>query len=131
MPRFYVVSESTEDTFGSADNLPDAILAANEAACQGRAGEEKTARLWDVVTGKTRGEALPHDGTVLLTVSGSFLEDDKPSAVRMWDVATGKPICRVPHKGVVRGSVFSPDGTVLLLASQQDARLWQVPKLSK
>ena len=39
MPRFYVVSESTEDTFGSADNLPDAIRTAREAARQGRAGD--------------------------------------------------------------------------------------------
>ena len=28
MPRFYVVNESTEDTLGSAESLPDAIRAA-------------------------------------------------------------------------------------------------------
>ena len=39
MPQFYVVNESTEDTLGSADNLPDAICAAKEAARQGRAGD--------------------------------------------------------------------------------------------
>ena len=39
MSRFYVVNESTEDTLGSADNLPDAIGAAKEAARQGRAGD--------------------------------------------------------------------------------------------
>jgi hypothetical protein len=39
MPRFYVVNESTEDTLGSADSLPDAIRAAQVAARQGRAGD--------------------------------------------------------------------------------------------
>lgn len=39
MPQFYVVNERTEDTFDSAENLPDAIRAAREAARQGRAGD--------------------------------------------------------------------------------------------
>ena len=39
MSRFYVVNESTEDTLDSADNLPDAIRAAKEAARQGPAGD--------------------------------------------------------------------------------------------
>jgi len=101
--------------------------------------EEKTAQLWDVVTGKPLGKALPHggmvhhaafspDGKVLLTASGDY---DKPSEIRLWDVATGKPFCRVPHEGTVVGAAFSPDGTILWLASQQEVRLWQVPKLSK
>jgi hypothetical protein len=39
MPRFDVANESTEDTIGSAENLPDAVRAAREAARQGRAGD--------------------------------------------------------------------------------------------
>jgi hypothetical protein len=39
MSQFHVVNESTEDTFGTADNLPDAICAAKEVARQGRAGD--------------------------------------------------------------------------------------------
>ncbi len=39
MSQFYVVNENTEDTFGSADNLADAIRAAREAARQGQAGD--------------------------------------------------------------------------------------------
>ena len=103
------------------------------------AATEKTAQLWDVVTGKTLGAALPHDdlvyhaaftpdGKVLLTASGS---PDTPGEVRLWDVATGKAFCTVPTKNRVAEAVFSPDGTVLLLASEKEARLWQVPKLSK
>jgi hypothetical protein len=39
MSRFYVVTESTEDTVCAAENLSDAICAAREAARQGQAGE--------------------------------------------------------------------------------------------
>jgi hypothetical protein len=38
MPQFYVVNESTEDTFESTDNLEDAIRVAREVARQGLAG---------------------------------------------------------------------------------------------
>jgi hypothetical protein len=39
MSQFHVINENTEDTFGSADNLPDAIRTAREAARWGRAGD--------------------------------------------------------------------------------------------
>lgn len=39
MSRFYIVSESTDDTLGSADNLPEAMGAAKEAARRREAGD--------------------------------------------------------------------------------------------
>ena len=39
MSQFYVVSESTEDTFASTENLEDAIRVAREVAGQGQAGD--------------------------------------------------------------------------------------------
>jgi hypothetical protein len=39
MSQFYIINESTEDTFESTDNLPDAIRAAQEVARQGQPGE--------------------------------------------------------------------------------------------
>jgi hypothetical protein len=39
MPRFYIVNESTEDTFGPAGDLEDAIRLAREAARQGQVGD--------------------------------------------------------------------------------------------
>jgi hypothetical protein len=39
MSQFYVISESTEDTFESTDNLEDAIRVAREVARQGQAGD--------------------------------------------------------------------------------------------
>ena len=39
MSQFYVVNESTEDTFAASDNLSDAIRVAREVAKQGPAGD--------------------------------------------------------------------------------------------
>lgn len=39
MSQFYIINESTEDTFESTDNLQDAIRVAREAARQGQAGD--------------------------------------------------------------------------------------------
>lgn len=39
MSQFYIVNESTEDTFESTDNLQDAIRVAREVARQGQAGD--------------------------------------------------------------------------------------------
>lgn len=42
MSQFYIVNESTEDTFESTDNLQDAIRVAREVARQGQAGDPVT-----------------------------------------------------------------------------------------
>lgn len=39
MSLFYIVNESTEDTFDSIENLEDAIRVAREVARQGQAGD--------------------------------------------------------------------------------------------
>jgi hypothetical protein len=39
MSQFYIINESTEDTFESTDNLQDAIRVAREVARQGQAGD--------------------------------------------------------------------------------------------
>jgi WD40 repeat protein len=59
------------------------------------AGDDKTVRLWDVATGKQRGEPLKGHTNWVLDVAfspdGKLLasaDDDK--TVRLWDVASGK-----------------------------------------
>jgi len=39
MPQYYIVNESTEDTFEPANNLEDAIRMAREVARQAQAGD--------------------------------------------------------------------------------------------
>jgi tetratricopeptide (TPR) repeat protein len=91
---------------------------------------DRTARLWDVATGKPIGPPLLHwtavgsvtfspDGQTLLT--GSF---DKTA--RLWDAQTGRPIGQpLEHPDEVDSVAFSRDGkTILTGCGDHAARLW-------
>ncbi|MGW0751357.1 nSTAND1 domain-containing NTPase, partial [Streptomyces sp. NPDC002587] len=93
---------------------------------------DKTVRLWDVATGKTRRTLTGHtdwvnavtfspDGKTVATASG-----DKTA--RLWDVATGKTRTTLTgHTDSLLGVTFSPDGKTLATASTDTtARLWDV-----
>ncbi len=95
------------------------------------ANSDKTARLWDTVTGKPLGAPLKYEGEVLAVAyrrdRGTVLTGDDDTMARLWDVATGKPVgvpLQLEGEGGVR-MVFSPDGrTVLTLRSRKTMRLW-------
>jgi WD40 repeat protein len=137
---FKPIGEPLRLPFPGFNPLQSTVVYSPDARTVLDATREKSAQLWDVVTGKTIGEALPHpdqvyraafspNGKVLLTASGSFT---KPKEVRLWDVTKSKAICTVPNDSYIEAAEFSPDGTVLLLApGGSAARLWQVPKLPK
>ena len=94
------------------------------------AGEDKTARLWDVHDGKplqvfrghvdgVKSAQFSPDGTSVVTAS-----DDQ--TVRLWDVATGKErhVLR-GHAEAVTSAQFSPDGkTLASVGGDGTARTW-------
>jgi WD domain, G-beta repeat len=94
---------------------------------------DKTARIWDAVSGQPIGEPLRgHDNSVF---SAAFSPDGKrivtasaDGTARIWDGATGQPIGE-PLKGhhdVVVSASFSPDGKRIVTASaDHTSRIWE------
>jgi WD40 repeat protein/tRNA A-37 threonylcarbamoyl transferase component Bud32 len=111
-------------------------------------GSDKTARLWDVATGRPIGEPLRHEGRVLALAyspDGRALatvdEGDQPMGfatparlvyVRLWDVATGRPIGEpMFHGNSIPDLAFRPDGKALAtevkgVSGHTTVRLWDV-----
>jgi WD40 repeat protein len=93
---------------------------------------DKTARLWDVATGKVLGPPLEHQDAV---VAVAFSPDGKTvltgsddNTARLWEVATGKALGPpLKHLGRVTAVAFSPDGKTVLTASwDKTAQVWDV-----
>ncbi len=105
---------------------------------------DKTARLWDAVSGKAIGEPMKHEGWVH---SAQFSPDGQrvvtasgDETARLWDAASGKAIGEpMKHsfpsekdedhtaigKGRVNSAQFSPDGQWVVTASgDKTAQLW-------
>jgi WD40 repeat protein/tetratricopeptide (TPR) repeat protein len=93
--------------------------------------DDRTARLWDVATGRPIGEPLKHQGMVWAVAFSpdgqTVLTGGWDKTARLWDAATGRPIGRpLVHRGVVAAVAFSPDGRAILTGSHDGtARLWE------
>ncbi|MER5908527.1 WD40 repeat domain-containing protein [Streptomyces mirabilis] len=95
-------------------------------------GEDRTERLWDTATGRSRRSLTGHTaltGALAFSPDGRTLasgSDD--NTVRLWDTATG--VTRVTlagHTGAVLSVAFSPDGRTLVTGStDQTVRRWNV-----
>ncbi|MFI9246571.1 trypsin-like peptidase domain-containing protein [Streptomyces sp. NPDC053086] len=92
---------------------------------------DKTARLWDLATGKTRTTLTGHDKaveSVAFSPDGHTLAtagDD--STVRLWDAATGKSRTTLVGNVAATSVAFSPDGHTLAIGSSDNTvSLWGV-----
>ena len=96
-------------------------------------------RLWDSVSGKAVGSPIQHDddvNAVVFSPDGKRIATaSKDHTARLWDASglgevppsfTAQPLGeKMIHQGPVRAAGFSPDGTVLVTASDdRTARLW-------
>jgi WD40 repeat protein len=93
---------------------------------------DKTARLWEVETGRELRVLRGHeDGVTSVAFSPdgrTVLTGSKDKTARLWDVATGKEVGVLGgHDTWVRSVAFSPDGHTLVIALwDETARLWDV-----
>ncbi len=96
------------------------------------AGQDETARLWDVASGKELQVLRGHKGRV---TSAQFAADGKTvvtagldGTARLWDVASGKELQVLRgHEGRVTSAQFTADGkTVVMAGWDGTARLWDV-----
>jgi WD40 repeat protein/tetratricopeptide (TPR) repeat protein len=94
------------------------------------ASEDKTARVWDLLTGKQIGASLRHGAAV---VDAVFSPDGRRVATasadgtaRVWETRSGRALTPpVRHQAKVTCVAFSPDGTRFATASlDKTARIW-------
>jgi WD40 repeat protein len=77
---------------------------------------DKTARLWEVATGRQIAALRGHEETVS---SVAFSPDGRTLATgsgdktaRLWEVATGREIAALRHEAPLSSVAFSPDGRI-------------------
>jgi WD domain, G-beta repeat len=95
------------------------------------ASHDKTVKLWDLATGKTRATLAGHGAeviTVALSPDGKTLASGGwEDALKVWDVATGKEKATFTGHTKVFTAVFSPDGKTLASAgADHNVRLWDL-----
>jgi WD40 repeat protein/tRNA A-37 threonylcarbamoyl transferase component Bud32 len=91
--------------------------------------DDRTARVWDLGTGKPASLPLVHPALVhrvALSPNGKLLLTACGEAARLWDVEKGKTVGEpMRHAGGVTVVAFSPDGKTLLTAGNDGtARVW-------
>ncbi len=96
------------------------------------AGIDKTAKVWDPVTGKElltlRGHTLDVVGIAFSPDGTRLATSSYDKTAKMWDAVTGKELLTLCcHTMQVMGIAFSPDGTRLATASlDKTAKVWDV-----
>ncbi|MGB8399023.1 caspase family protein [Bradyrhizobium sp.] len=94
---------------------------------------DKTAKLWDVATGKLLRTFQGHSQavkSVLFSPDGhTVLSGSADKTLKLWDVSTGRLLRTFEgHSDEVRSVVFSPDGRAVLSGSDDKTlKLWDVP----
>jgi WD40 repeat protein len=114
---------------------PDGVSPAVTHQAPAAAPEEQVFRLLDLSTGRPLGEPLiPVSRSSSALTRGRFSPDGRrwvawglpDHTVRLWDAATGAPRgSPLPHPRQVVSALFTPDGRVLMTASNDGGiRLW-------
>jgi predicted NACHT family NTPase len=91
---------------------------------------DKTAKLWDTVSGKLVALFAHQDrvNSAVFSPNGArILTASADNTAKLWDAVSGKLIASFAHQDRVNNAVFSPDDARILTASADNtAKLWDV-----
>jgi WD40 repeat protein len=142
---------ATGEALLSLPTAPEALAFSPDSRRLATAGDNTVpsrpapVKLWDMQTGKLLQTFTGHkkpihvlaystDGTLLAGgdgISGPQLPGKEPGELKVWNTSTGREVfsLAVPT-GPVAGVAFSPDGTLLAGASEQEVIVWD-PRTGK
>jgi WD40 repeat protein/serine/threonine protein kinase len=114
-------------SFAHHDLVKDAAFSPDGARIL-TASRDKTAKLWDAVSGKLIASFAHQDGVnnaVFSPDGARILTASADHSAKLWDAASGRLISSFAHRDRVNDAVFSPDGGRILTASADNtAKLW-------
>jgi hypothetical protein len=94
------------------------------------ASEDRTVRVWDLVTGQARileGHTVWVHSVCFSPDGRQLASGSRDKTVRVWDLATGRARILKGHTGYVSSVSFSPDGRRLASASaDRTVRVWDL-----
>jgi len=98
------------------------------------AGEDCTAKIWDINTGNELATVDPmiHNSSVQSVVFGPNEEIIATTClgdnfVRIWNVDTGEELMKIPHPDYVKSIIFSKDGaSIATTCFDETVRVWDV-----
>jgi WD40 repeat protein len=111
---------------------PDVPLGSLSFSPDGRrlvtASADKTARIWDAISGKPLTAPLAHEDGVwdaqFSPEGRRVITASRDRTARIWDAGTGKAACVLPVDSPVSFASFSPDGRRVVTTSDVDLRVW-------
>ncbi|CAK8719856.1 MAG: WD40 repeat [Candidatus Electronema aureum] len=129
-PEIFNAALAELTIFGGHENFINSAVFSPDDTRIASASYDKTARIWDIETGRELKVLKGHNETIN---SVAFSPDGRRIAsashdktVRIWDVATGKELTVLKgHEEAVNSVAFSPDGRQIASASEdKTVRIW-------